>query len=84
MADGSGFGRGLGALRGEAPHALRDNAAETVRGILVVALAYLAFTAGDVAEFADLLQRLPKPVLAFCRTGTRSGKLYRAAVQARS
>lgn len=47
MADGSGFG--LGALRGEAPHALRDNAAETVRGILVVVLSYLAFTAGDVA-----------------------------------
>lgn len=47
MADGSGFG--LGALRGEAPHALRDSAAETVRGILVVVLAYLAFTVGDVA-----------------------------------
>ena len=47
MADGSGFG--LGALRAEAPHALRESADETVRGILVVALAYLAFTVGDVA-----------------------------------
>jgi sulfide:quinone oxidoreductase len=26
-----------------------------------------------------LLAELPKPILAFCRTGTRSGKLYRAA-----
>ena len=47
LADGSGFG--LGALRAEAPHALRESADETVRGILVVALAYLAFTVGDVA-----------------------------------
>jgi len=33
----------------------------------------------EIARFADLLATLPKPVLAFCRTGTRSGKLYRAA-----
>ncbi len=33
----------------------------------------------EIARFGDLLQTLPKPVLAFCRTGTRSGKLYRAA-----
>lgn len=32
-----------------APHALRDNATETVRGILVVAVAYVFMTAGDVA-----------------------------------
>ena len=32
-----------------APRALRDNAAETVRGILVVAVAYMFMTAGDVA-----------------------------------
>ena len=36
-------------------------------------------TPQDVQEFSRLLERLPKPVLAFCRTGTRSGKLYRAA-----
>lgn len=35
-------------------------------------------TAGDIASFAALLAELPKPILAFCRTGTRSGKLYRA------
>lgn len=32
-----------------APHALRDDAAETVRGILIVAVAYVAMTLGDVA-----------------------------------
>ena len=32
-----------------APHALRDNAAESVRGIGIVALAYLVMTVGDVA-----------------------------------
>jgi uncharacterized protein (TIGR01244 family) len=34
----------------------------------------------EVAGFARLLATLPKPILAFCRSGTRSGKLYRAAV----
>lgn len=33
----------------------------------------------DVDTFGELLQALPGPVLAFCRTGTRSGILYRAA-----
>lgn len=33
----------------------------------------------DIARFAELLASLPKPVLAFCRSGTRSGNLYRAA-----
>ena len=36
-------------------------------------------TTGDIAHFAALLVELPKPILAFCRTGTRSEKLYRAA-----
>lgn len=29
-------------------------------------------TAAVVAEFADAMERLPKPVLAYCRSGTRS------------
>ena len=33
----------------------------------------------EVAAFADLLQELPQPVLAFCRSGTRSARLYSAA-----
>ena len=36
-------------------------------------------TPEEIARFAGLLAELPKPVLAFCRSGTRSGKLYRAA-----
>jgi len=36
-------------------------------------------TPDEIARFAKLLAELPKPVLAFCRSGTRSGKLYRAA-----
>jgi uncharacterized protein (TIGR01244 family) len=36
-------------------------------------------TPDEIARFATLLAELPKPILAFCRTGTRSGKLYRAA-----
>ena len=36
-------------------------------------------TPEEIARFAALLAELPKPILAFCRTGTRSGKLYGAA-----
>ena len=36
----------------------------------------------EIVRFRELLDTLPGPVLAFCRTGTRSGKLYRAAVDA--
>ena len=36
-------------------------------------------TPQEIARFAELLNSLPKPVLAYCRSGTRSGKLYHAA-----
>jgi uncharacterized protein (TIGR01244 family) len=36
-------------------------------------------TPDEIAQFATLLAQLPKPILAFCRSGTRSGKLYQAA-----
>lgn len=38
-------------------------------------------TADDAARFAELLSTLPRPILAFCRSGTRSGKLFQAASQ---
>jgi uncharacterized protein (TIGR01244 family) len=38
-----------------------------------------AITAQDVAREAELIDALPKPIVAFCRSGTRSGKLYMAA-----
>jgi uncharacterized protein (TIGR01244 family) len=36
-------------------------------------------TPEEIARFGELLAELPKPILVFCRSGTRSGKLYRAA-----
>lgn len=36
-------------------------------------------TPQQIARFAELVAQLPKPILAFCRSGTRSGNLYRAA-----
>jgi len=35
----------------------------------------------EIAQFAELLATLPRPVLAFCRSGTRSGRLFAAATQ---
>lgn len=36
-------------------------------------------TPEEAARFAELLRELPTPILAFCRTGTRSGKLFALA-----
>ena len=33
----------------------------------------------EIARFGELIASMPKPILAFCRSGTRSGKLWRAA-----
>ncbi len=33
----------------------------------------------EIARFGELIAALPKPILAFCRSGTRSGKLWHAA-----
>ena len=33
----------------------------------------------EIARFAELLASLPKPILAFCRSGTRSGRLWQLA-----
>ncbi len=40
-------------------------------------------TADEIATFAQMLATMPKPILAFCRSGTRSGKLVSAALAAR-
>lgn len=34
----------------------------------------------EIARMAELLAALPRPLVAFCRSGARSGKLYQAAV----
>lgn len=36
-------------------------------------------TADEYARFGALLESLPKPVLAFCRSGTRCGNLWRGS-----
>ena len=33
----------------------------------------------EIAAFARLLKELPRPILAFCRSGARSTRLYQAA-----
>lgn len=33
-------------------------------------------TPGDVAAFSDALDKLPKPILAYCRSGTRSTTVW--------
>jgi uncharacterized protein (TIGR01244 family) len=33
----------------------------------------------EIAEFARLMSTLPRPILAFCRSGARSGRLYMQA-----
>ncbi|MGE4125238.1 MAG: TIGR01244 family sulfur transferase [Pusillimonas sp.] len=38
-----------------------------------------AITPADVARFAELLDTLPEPVLAYCRSGARCTNLYQAA-----
>ena len=47
-------------------------------------VAYVPVTAGmvrddDVAAFASALAELPRPVLAYCRTGNRSAIIFNAA-----
>jgi uncharacterized protein (TIGR01244 family) len=41
-------------------------------------------TPDEIARFGELLDTLPKPILAFCRSGTRSGRLVLAARQIRN
>jgi len=36
----------------------------------------------EIKAFAALLAQLPRPLLAFCRSGTRSTNLYKQAVSA--
>ena len=52
-----------------------------------LAYAYLPVAGGyqspaEIARFAELLATMPRPILAFCRSGTRSGKLFFAAAGA--
>jgi sulfide:quinone oxidoreductase len=68
----------------------QPNFAEIERACAAAGLeaAYLPVVSGkvqdkDAVAFAALMDRLPKPVLAFCRTGTRSTTLWALAEAAR-
>ena len=37
-------------------------------------------TVEDVARFAAVIERMPRPTVAFCRSGSRSSILYRAVL----
>lgn len=39
-----------------------------------------AITDADAQAFADWIERLPKPVLAYCRSGMRSSTLWKMSV----
>lgn len=38
-------------------------------------------TPDEIARMRELIDTLPKPMLAFCRSGARTGNLYRAATK---
>lgn len=58
-------------------------AAATARGMEAVQIPVVAstITEADVRKFVQALERLPKPIVAFCRTGTRSALLWALANQ---
>ena len=59
-------------------------AAALARGLEAVHIPVVASKVGeaDVRAFREELERLPKPIAAFCRTGTRSTLLWALANQA--
>lgn len=56
-------------------------AAATQAGLAVVYQPVVsgAMTQDDVEAFATNMRNLPKPILAYCRTGTRCSVMFRAA-----
>lgn len=66
---------------GEAPDQPKWNdlkAAALARGLEAVHIPVVASQIGeaDIRAFREALERLPKPIAAFCRTGTRSTLLW--------
>ena len=69
----------------EGPHQPTSAAMQAAAQGAGLSYAFLPVSPGyqspeEITAFANLLATLPKPILAFCRSGTRSGKLYRAAL----
>ena len=59
---------------------MQDAAAAAGLAYAYLPVAPAVQTPAEIARFAELLQTLPKPVLAFCRSGARSTRLYRATL----
>jgi uncharacterized protein (TIGR01244 family) len=64
-----------------------NDAIETAARAAGLAYAFLPVQSGyqspqEIARFGELMTRLPKPILVFCRSGARSGRLFRAAAGA--
>ena len=59
-------------------------AAALARGLEAIHIPVVASKIGaaDVRAFREALERLPKPIAAFCRTGTRSALLWALANEA--
>lgn len=63
-----------------------NQAIEQHAELLGLAYVHLPVVGGQISEaqihqFGELLQTLPQPILAFCRTGTRSSMLWSLASQ---
>ncbi len=61
-----------------------SQAIQDAAGVAGVAYAFLPVRSGyqdptQITAMHELLERLPKPVLAFCRSGARSANLYYTA-----
>ena len=72
---------------GETPDQPKWNdlkAAALARGMEAVHIPVVAsqIDAADIRAFREALERLPKPIAAFCRTGTRSTLLWALANEA--
>ena len=73
---------------GEAPDQPKWNdlkAAALARGMEAVHIPVVAsrIEEADIRAFCEAMERLPKPIAAFCRTGTRSTILWALANEAR-
>lgn len=65
------------------PTAVQIQAATQAQGLTYVFQPVISgqITQQDVETFAKYINELPKPVLAFCRTGNRCNNLYQMAKQ---
>ncbi len=60
-------------------HAMQQAAAAAGLGYAFLPVQSAYQTPDEIARMRALLQELPNPVLGFCRSGTRTANLFRAA-----